>query len=565
MSFAAATYRWILPSFDHEQAEALSQELGIPPIIVHLLAQRNLRSASAIKDFLNPSLAQLTNPFDLTGMHEAVNRILVARKRQESVLIFGDYDVDGISASVILERGLRRFGLNRIHCDMPDRFAEGYGLSPEHVRAAKDQDVNLIITVDNGISAHEAAQCASDLGLDLIVTDHHSLEKELPAAVAVINPKQDDPTHPAHMLAGAGVALKVATALNGTPHDLDIAALGTVSDIVPLLAENRVIVALGIRHMIKHQRIGLKSLAKAGHFNIAEVSSQKISFQLGPRLNAAGRLETGHKAWQLLMTEREDEADALAEELDETNEKRRGIEQRIFEEAEEILAAFWNDEQRSIVLAEKNWHQGVIGIVASRMQARYFLPVIICCLGDDGLFHGSARGNVGFNMVEALEACSEHLITFGGHVAAAGLTLAPEAIDAFRDAFEKEARRQLGSKKTEPILNVHACIALSQIDRDFMRQIHKLEPFGQSNPEPLFCTVGVSVVPQSMHLLNEQHLKFMVRQGDTVFTALAFGMAERFYTEEFPEKLDIVFSPFVNTFRGETSIQLTIKDMCAAR
>lgn len=564
MSLAKPTHRWVIPAFDAKRAAALGRELDVPPVIAHLLLQRGLKTASEMRDFLQPSLSQLSDPFDLAGMHAAVDRILAARERGESILVFGDYDVDGITGAAILARGLRRFGIKRVDCDMPDRFAEGYGISPERVEEAQRNGFDLIITVDNGISAHAAAERARDIGLDLIITDHHTLEDTLPPAVAVINPKRDDPAHPAHMLSGAGVAIKLTTALNGIANDLDIAALGTVSDIVPLLAENRVITALGIRHMIKHKRVGLAKLARVAHFDISEVSSQRIAFQLGPRLNAAGRLDTGHTALELLMTECEAQAAVLADALNKANEERRAIEQKIFDEAEEILQAFLTETQRSIVLAEDDWHQGVIGIVASRIQSRHQRPVVICCRGEDGLFHGSARSSAGFNMIEALNACAGHLATFGGHAAAAGLALTPEAIEGFRNAFEEQALRQLGPDKIEPLLEVHALIGLSQINSAFIRCLDCLEPFGQGNPEPLFCAAGVTVTPQSMRILKEQHLKFQVQQDDTALTALAFRMAERYFTQEIPEKLDIVFTPTLNTYNGETTVQLIIKDMRAA-
>lgn len=564
MTLATPRNRWNIAPFDAKRAGALAKELEVPPLIAHLLMLRGLDTIQEMREFLKPSLAQLTDPFDLTDMRPAVDRITAARERQESVLVFGDYDVDGITGAAILARGLRRFGVHRVDCDMPDRFAEGYGITPGHVDQARGQGFGLIITVDNGISAHAAAERAREIGLDMIITDHHALEETLPPAVAVINPKRDDPKHPARMLCGAGVALKLATALNGAPNDLDIAALGTVSDIVPLLAENRVITALGLRHMIKHGRIGIAKLAHAARFNLAEVTAQKIAFQLGPRLNAAGRLDTGHTALDLLMTECDAQAASLAEALNQANEERRAIEQKIFDEAEDILDAFMTESQRSIVLAKEDWHQGVIGIVASRVQSRHQRPVIICCMGEDGLFHGSARSAGGFNMVEALNACSSHLVTFGGHAAAAGLALAPESLEPFKSAFEEQALRQLGPDEIVPVLEVQALVGLSQLNSAFIRCLDCLEPFGQANPEPLFCAVGVEVTPQSMRVLKEQHLKFQVRQDDVALTAMGFRMAERFFTGEVPAKLDIVFTPSLNTYNGETTVQLILKDTRAA-
>ncbi len=561
MTAAASKRQWRIAPYDHHRASILAEAVGLLPLQAHLLLLRGIDSPDKARAFLAPSLSQLSDPFVLTDMDRATARIAEAKTRGESVLVFGDYDVDGIAAAAILTRGLRRFGLSRVGQDMPDRFSEGYGLTPDRVERAVAEGYELLITVDNGISAHDAAARARVLGLDLIVTDHHALDDQLPEAVAVINPKRDPEDHPTAHLAGAGVALKLSTALNGVPHDLDIAALGTVSDIVPLRDENRVITALGIRHMIRHNRVGIAKLAHAAHFDLSTVNAQKIGFQLGPRLNAAGRLDSGHTALELLMTECEAQAAALAATLNKANEDRRLIERDIYEQASEILEAFLDERQRSIVLAQEGWHQGVVGIVASRIQTHYNRPTIICTLGDDGLLHGSARGVPGFDMMAALTACRDHLIKFGGHMAAAGVTLAPDAMDAFRLQFEREALQQLGAEPAEPILNVDAVLSFSQLNHAFVRTIERMEPFGQGNPEPVFCAAGVAVVPHSLRVLKDQHLKMSLRQDDVVLSAIGFRMAERYFVGDFPNALDIVFTPQFNTYNGNTSIQLVLKDM----
>ena len=389
MTLISARQPWHIASFDARRTTSLAKEAGVPPLIAHLLLLRGPETASEMQDFLKPSLKHLSNPFDLTDMQVAVNRIIVARDRGEAILIFGDYDVDGITAAAILARGLRRFGIRRVDCDMPSRFVEGYGITPDRVDETRRRGFDLIITVDNGISAHAAAARARQIGLDMIITDHHTLEEELPPAVAVINPKRGRPDHPAAMLSGAGVALKLAMALNGVPHDLDIAALGTISDIVPLQAENRVIAALGIKHMIKHNRVGIAKLAHTAHFDLNSVSAHKIAFQLGPRLNAAGRLDTGFSALELLLTECEEQAAAIAAALNQTNEERRAIEQQIYEEAEQT-DAFLTESQRSIVRPKKT---GIRGNRYCRLKdsVAYQRPAIICCRNEDGLLHGSGR------------------------------------------------------------------------------------------------------------------------------------------------------------------------------
>lgn len=557
-------HQWQIAEFDHADSAALAESAGINTLLAHLLKQRGADTADKIRDFLHPRLAHLSSPFDLPDMSKAVDRILLARKNKDSILVFGDYDVDGITATALLTRALHRFGIEQVSADMPDRFSEGYGLTPARVEQAREEGHQLIITVDNGTSAHEAAEKAVELGIDLIVTDHHSLEETLPPAVAIINPKRTSPDDPTYMLAGAGVALKLSMALNGTPNDLDIAALGTVSDIVPLLDENRTIVSLGLRHMVQHQRLGIAKLAQAARFHISQVNAQKIGYQLGPRLNAAGRMETGHDALKLLMSDDDREATELARRLNEINEERRATELAIYDEARQILDPFFKEEQRSIVLSRDEWHQGVIGIVASRILSRYRRPVIICCLGEDGLLHGSGRSIPEFDMITALNGCADHLVRYGGHKAAAGVTLEPEALDEFRYAFEKQATLQLGTDKLKPQLAIDAPISLSQIDHAFVSALEKMEPFGQNNPEPRFCAFGVDLIPDSIQVLKEQHLKFFVQQNDTTHCVLGFYKAERFCSKSLPRRMDLVFSPHFNTFNGNTTIQLILDDLRSA-
>ncbi|HDP34907.1 MAG TPA: single-stranded-DNA-specific exonuclease RecJ [Candidatus Hydrogenedentes bacterium] len=564
MTASEAKYDWRMASFDVARADALARECGVSPLLAHLLLLRGVTTPSEARVFLNPSISHLSNPFELDGMRAAVDRIIEARQRDESILVFGDYDVDGIAATAILTRGLRRFGIGRVDCDMPDRFAEGYGLTPERVTQAKEEGHSLVITVDNGISAHEAARRAREIGMDLVVTDHHALDTTLPDAVAVINPKRGAPEHFAANLSGAGVALKLALALNGSPNDLDIAALGTVSDIVPLLAENRVIVALGLKHIKKHRRLGIEKLAHEAQFTLDEISAHKIGFQLGPRLNAAGRLDTGHTALELLMTDDARHAAALAASLDAANEERRAIERQMYDEAVEILEAFLTEQQRSIVLARADWHQGVIGILASRLQNKYCRPVIVFSMGDDGLWRGSARAGAGFNMMDALNACGDLLIRYGGHAAAAGMTLAPDKLEIFRECFEREALMQLGDGRLHPPLRIDALVSFSQLDGAFVKSLELLEPYGQGNPEPLFCSSGVEIIPQSTRILKDQHLKFAARQDNVQLSVIAFRMAERFYRESLPEKADLVFAPQLNTYNGITSVQLALKDLRVA-
>ena len=561
MSTVGVQRIWRVAEMDRARAQTLMDALGIPRIVSHLLLLRGIDSAARAREFLAPSLRHLSDPMLLTGMDKAVARIEQARARNEHVQVFGDYDVDGISATAIMIRGLARYGLEHVSYAMPLRLTEGYGISAEHVDTAKANGVTLIITVDNGIAAHEAALRAKALGVDLIITDHHSIEQGLPPAHAVINPKREAPGYPGAHLCGAGIAFKVCTALNGMPNDLDIAALGTVADVVPLRGENRTIVALGLRHMARHQRVGLRQLAAVAGLTLETISAEKIGFQLGPRLNAAGRMDDAMLSLELLLSECPEETGKIAKLLNEANQARRNVEQEIYDEALEEITACLTPDQRSIVLARRGWHPGVIGIVASRLQSRFHRPTTIIALDEDGVGRGSCRCNGNFDMVASLAACQQHLERFGGHRAAAGLTVLEQHIEAFREALEQEALRQLGPGELAEELQVDCLAAFSELDAQLVQSLDQLEPVGSMNPAPLFCSYGVEVAPESVRVLKEQHLKFTVRQNDRAFSAIGFGMAERFYTESFPPQIDIAYCPRFNTWQGETSIQLILKDL----
>lgn len=561
MNGLGVSNKWNIAPQDHPGVRHLSAALGLPPILAQLLIRRGLGTPEAAKTFLTPSLQHLSDPFLLTGMREAVERLTRARDAGEHVLVFGDYDVDGISGTAILVNGLKRFGLAQVSFNMPKRLTEGYGLDNEHVDEALAQGVSLIVTVDNGIAAHGPAAHARAVGLDLIITDHHAIEHGLPDALAVINPQREPDTYPGRFLCGAGVAFKLATALNGTPNDLDIAALGTVADIVPLLEENRVIVALGLKHIARYQRNGIAKLAGVAGIDLQSITSVDIGFQIGPRINAAGRLNNGLAALHLLLTECPDQAAEMAKFLNDANAERRSIEKDIYEEALEELDACFTPAQRGIVLARDGWHPGVIGIVASKIQGRYHRPVVIIAVGEDGLGRGSARANGGFDMVRAFRGCQEHLVKFGGHRSAAGMTIDMENLERFSASFEQAAREQLGDGEIISELEVDVIASLSELDPVLLNAIARLEPLGHHNPAPVFCTLGVEALGASARILKDQHLKVSFRQGDTVVPAIGFNMAERFYTEDLTGLVDIAYTPQFNVWRGETTIQLLLKDI----
>jgi single-stranded-DNA-specific exonuclease len=501
------------------------------------------------------------DPFSLTDMAKAVERLTQARDRGEKVLVFGDYDVDGISGTAILLNGLRRFGIAHCIYGLPSRLIEGYGLGSDHVTEAHFGGAGLIVTVDNGINAREAAQMACQLGIDIIVTDHHEIEGELPRAVAVVDPKREVPEHPGRNLSGAGVAFALVRALTGEAADLDLVALGTVADIVPLCGENRVLVALGLREMAEGRKVGIMRLAKAANLKPNEITAEKIAFQLGPRINAAGRLGEGDVALRLLMTDSESEADEMAAELDVANVERRRIEQEIHDEIVADLDQSFPEEQRTIVRAGRGWHAGVIGIVAARLLNRYHRPVILIAIDEDGLGRGSGRSTDTFNLVGALAACQSHLLRFGGHAAAAGLAVLEGEVAAFSEAFEQEARRHIMAEETAPLLEIDAMVGLSELDSQLVASLDRLEPFGCMNPAPLFCTHAATVMPNSFRILQGGHVRMALRQGSKIFQAVGFRMADRIPLDLDGRPVDIAFTPRFNTWRGETSIQLMLKDI----
>jgi len=560
MSVTHVEKAWSIGEVSHADVRSFADQIALPPLLAQLLLLRGVDTPEAVDRFLRPGVGQLVDPYKLEDMADAVERITRARASKERVLVFGDYDVDGISATVVMLNGLKRFGIENTRYAMPARLEEGYGLSPVHIDAAKRDGVSLIITVDNGITAFAAADRARELGIDLLITDHHTLDDRLPHACAVINPRRHGEDFPSRSLCGAGVAFKLSWALNGTPNDLDLTALGTVADMMPLVGENRAIVALGLRHMQKHQRLGLRCLAAASNFPIEEVTAQRIGFQLGPRINAAGRLTDAELGLRLLLSDCPIEGGSLAQELNRANEDRRVVERGIFDEAAAELDAFLSPEQRGIVVAKEGWHPGVIGIVAAKLQARYARPVVLISIDANGEGRGSARSAEGFNMVEALSRCQEHLLKFGGHRAAAGLSLRSERVPDFKRAFEEEVFRQLGADPIPGKVRIDLIAAFSQIDFSLLRGLEMLEPFGQENPEPVFCTMGVEVIPDSIRILKEQHLRLQLRHGDTVFTAIGFDMAPRYYAETLPRHIDVAYTPQINTWKGEQTIQLLLRD-----
>ncbi len=561
MSTPSIPCEWNIATREHAEEKSLAEALSVPRVIARLLLARGIRTTDEAQRFLNPRVDQLADPYALTDMDKAVERLQHARMAGEHVRVFGDYDVDGISGTALLSRCFRRYVMAHVSYALPSRMIAGYGINANSVEQAKADGVDLIVTVDNGVSALDAAEAAKKLGVDLIITDHHTIDTDIPDATAVINPKRDDPEGPFAQISGSAVGLKLACALEDSLLDLDLVALGTVADIVPLVDENRVLVAAGVQAVRQAPRAGIEALAKQARVAIETFKSENIAFHLGPRINAAGRLGDGTVGVRLLLTDDPEEAAMMAEELDEANAERRQIEQAIYEAALTSLDTTFNPSDAAIVLDGKGWHPGVIGIVASRIQSIYCRPVVLIAVDEEGVGRSSSRSVPSFNLVEGLSTCKDLLVKFGGHHMAAGMTIVEENIAAFRERFLSVANELQAGRPFTKELAIDAPVSLSDIDGALLNALDAMEPFGSANPAPLFCTYGVEVLPNSVRELRGGHLKFTVRQSDRAFPVIAFGWADRVDLGDGGMQVDIAFSPQFNTWRGETSIQLQLRDI----
>lgn len=562
MKAAAIERQWSISTAPISERDQLAQTLDVPPLVAHLLLTRGIAEPDAARSFLNPSLADcLPDPNSLAGMDIAVERIRRASQNNERVLVFGDYDVDGIAGTALLYQGLQNIGIENCHYALPSRFTDGYGINAARVEEAKAAGADLIVTVDNGITAFDAAERARALGIDLIITDHHEPGPEIPDAHAVVNPKRT-PTSPSlESVCGAAVGWCVLQALGAPATGLDLVALATVADVMPLTGLNRALVAEGLRVLATNPRPGVKALAQVARIPLHDIRAENIAFHLAPRLNAGGRIDDGAIGLELLLTSDEEEARALARRLNSLNEERRSIERDIYDTCLREIDPATATEERAIVLAGEAWHPGVVGIVAARLQRHFGVPVVLLAINDDGAAQGSGRSTPDFDLAAALAACDTHLIKHGGHAAAAGLTLDTSAIPAFRDALLEIAQQARQDPPIETI-DIDAQVALSEIDGRLLRTMDQLEPFGHGHPAPVFCTFGAEIAPRSLRELRGGHLRFTARHAGTALTAIGFNFTARFDSmHDIPSHVDIAFSPQFNTWNGNTTIQLVLKDI----
>ncbi len=560
MSSAART-QWLLPNAERAVVRSLATGLGVQGIVAQILVSRGLTDVQQARAFLEGHHLPLSDPFALTGMRDAVDRIGAAQQRGEHVRVFGDYDVDGMAATAVLTRGLRRFGLRDVSHAMPNRLTEGYGINRDSVVDAARDGVNLLITVDNGINAFDAAEEAARRGIDLIVTDHHTIDEALPQAVAVINPHRDDPAAPFAFACGSAVAFSLCRALTDEDSDLDLVALATVADVVPLRRENRLIVARGLGRIAERAHPGLEALARCAKLNPREIRAEHIAFQLAPRLNASGRLGDGSAALALMLSDSHGEADALAQELDRLNRRRREVEDAISQEA---LARIEQDrlvDRRTIVLAGRTWHPGVIGIVSARLMGAFGRPVVLIAVDDGGTGRASGRSTPDLHLAEALAACGDLLEKHGGHRLAAGMTIREDRIPEFAERFEAYAAQTMPADPSPATLSLDAIVALSEVNEQLIQTIDRLEPFGAENPAPVFAAFGVRLPRKNARTLRGGHLQCQVAHGDREFPAIGFSLAGKWRPEEMPECVDVAFRPRFNTWRGTTTIQLQLLDL----
>jgi single-stranded-DNA-specific exonuclease len=562
---------WHTLQCDDARAATLATALNIAPIVARLLCQRGLSDPETAARFLNPSLDQLHDPLALADMRRAVDRIMGAIARAERIAIHGDYDVDGVTSTVILRRALELLGADVVHF-IPQRLKDGYGLQPAAIERLHADGVALVISVDCGIRGADAARRARELGVDLIVTDHHEPDVELPPAFAVINPKRTDCAYPDKYLAGVGVALKLVHALcrhadreSWLPGFVKVAAIGTLADVVPLVGENRVIAKIGLDLLSRGpHKVGLRSLLDICGLAGKTIDSYHISFMVAPRVNAAGRMSTPDIATRLLLASDEalaEEVRQLAMQLDSENVRRQEEEAEILAAAKKVVTTDPDVGARSVlVVAGDGWHRGVIGIVASKLVDAFHRPAIVLSI-EDGVAHGSCRSIPGFDMLAALERCAPLFIRFGGHKQAAGLALEADRVRELRRAVNAVADETLGPDDLMPRLRIDADLTFRGITGGVASGVASLAPFGAGNPRPVFAARRVEII-DGPRKLKERHLKMALKQDGRIFRAIAWRSAERHdYLAEHRAALDVAFSLEQNQYNGETYVELTLADL----
>ena len=565
--------RWQGARRTPDAEERLVAALDISPLLARLLANRAVEEPEAAAAFLGARLSEhLRSPMLFREMGRAAERVVVAMARGELIGIYGDYDVDGISGSALLIRFLRELQVEPL-LHIPHRLRDGYGLNERGIRQLASGGAKVIITVDCGGVSHREIGLARSLGIDVIVCDHHQVSGTPLPAHAVLNPIERDAGFPFGGLCGAGVAFYLAMGVRMRLREvgsarvpdlrrlLDLVALGTIADLVPVVEENRVLVKYGLRELGRSERPGVKALKAVS--GVGDVSTGAVGFRLAPRLNAGGRLDDATRSVDLLTTDDQARADQLAATLDEENRARQTIERQILDEAIAMVeAAGGVADRRSIVLGSAEWHPGVVGIVASRLVERYYRPtVLIASDCGAGVGRGSARSIRGMNIYEAIKACQECLEGFGGHRMAAGLSIRPEHIPALAERFEAAVRERTAPEDFVPVTDVDCELGFESINEGCVQDLDRLEPYGPANPQPIFLTRAVRVL--SRRIVGEHHLKLYLEQGSRALPAIGFGMADR--AVEPGAVLDVLHSPMVSEWGGNQTLELRLRDLRPAQ
>lgn len=568
----AMAARWILRPADDDAARALGRRLGIHPAVARVLSARGWGGGAECDEFLAPRLASLRDPYELRDMDRAVERILRAVRAGERILVFGDYDVDGVSSTAILVTTLRRLGADPA-AFIPHRIHDGYGMNADRMGAIAADGVRLVVTVDTGITAFDAVAAAKALGVDVVVTDHHLAEGgAIPDAAAVVNPNRPDAVYEHGRLCGAGVAFKLAHALlkeSGIDrHEaveflkdlMDLVALGTIADVAPLRGENRVLVRYGLERLARTRRPGLRALLDATKLSQREVlEPNDVAFLLGPRLNAAGRTDHAQHAYDLLVTEDAAEAASIAQRLEQLNRQRRAAETGIL--GQTISAAEEQIEgglDSLLVVGGEHWHLGIVGIVAARLAERFHRPAIVLRVEPD-LAKGSARSIAGFDIHEALAACDEHLLGWGGHAAAAGVQVHPDNLDALREALNEHAAAVFQQRDLSPELEIDADLEHEDFGWGLFRDMQRLQPFGQDNPAPVFRMRGVRSA-RAPRIVGRNHLKLDLRTQRGIVSGIGFGLGGLLPLCGADAEFDVAIRPMESTFRGETKLEAELLD-----
>ena len=555
--------KWQIYQVNEKEIEELQENYKINKLLATILSNRGIVKEDQIEKFLKPKRNDFYDPYGMPDMKITVERIIKAIENNEKTIIYGDYDVDGITSVTVLKSFLEERGLE-VGVYIPNRLDEGYGLNKNAVEKISQEGYTLMITVDCGISAIEEVKYASELGIETLITDHHEPGEKLPEALAVVDAKRKDNTYQCRNLAGVGVVFKLIQAISirlGLEEKeylkyLDIVCIGTISDIVPLTDENRVIVKLGLKLVQQTKNLGLRSILQATGYN--KIDSIAISFGVAPRINACGRMGHQEEALNLFLSKDINEVNELTQKLNAYNKERQEIEKNIFADAVEQINANNLQEKNTIVLMGKNWHHGVIGIVSSKITEMYFKPSILLCEeGDIG--KGSGRSIPGFDLYEALTKCQKSVDRFGGHAMAIGITIKKDKLEELKNEFEEIAQEN-HIEEIVPILKIDSQINLDEINKEMVESLKELEPFGEENKTPLFLFKNLKI--DSIRALTEgKHLKLTVKENKNIVNAIGFNIGELANEYKIGDKVDIVGNLEINSFNGVDNIQINIKDI----